>query len=402
MSCYKFCVSALIILVIIIFISCSDNTPTKSNDNNITPADSSDHMITNVLTFYGGLEWDWGTSIASTTDGGFIITGSTDSYGEGKNTLYLVKADSIGKAEWDTIFGGSGEDNGEAVALAPDGGYIIAGVTSSFNANYDFYLLKVNIDGSLAWEKSIGTTDFEWGTDLAVLDDGYAVCGYMIPDGAGDGGNFYLVRTDLSGNVIWSKTFNRSNREWPFAMTTTSDGGFILAGYVHYAGSSNLDAFLIKTYDTGKVIWEETYGGSGDEHLFSILETSGGFVALGSSRSFGGSNAELPYLFKVNNHGILQWEKYYGTTGNYHGRELIENSDGSFVFTGLINFEGSGTDLAKTDASGNLLWSESIGLSGAGMSIIRTADGSYAVTGFARDSINSGECDMLLMKVVER
>ena len=399
----KFCLFFVSIVSSLFFtISCSDDPPTAPDQPITIIADSSDNLVTNIQNFYGGTGWDWGTALQKSADNGFIITGSTDSYGQGKNTLYLVKTDSTGKKIWDKIYGGTGEDNGEQIVIADNGNYTIAGVTSSFTSSYDFYLLQVDPDGDIVWEKSIGVdTLFEWGTDMVKLSDGYALCGYQIPAGGTDGGDFYMVRTNLSGDTLWTKTFNYPDREWAFAITATSDNGFVLAGLKHYDGLNNVDAFIIKTDDTGKVLWEETYGGGGNEHLYGIEETNdGNYAACGSTRSMGIGNEELPYILKVDQTGTMLWEKAYGTSGNLHFRDMVENINGHLILTGTLT--SAKTGIVKTDFSGNLLWYDSLGLSGNGMAIIQLQDSMYAVTGFARDSIVSGETDLLLMSIRER
>ena len=273
---------------LLLAIGCQDDSPVVSGQSpQVFLADTTTHLATDILTFRGGAGWDWGTSIVELPNNDLAIAGSTDSYGSGKNTLYLVKTDSIGRVQWERVFGGNGDDNAEKMALTSDNNLIIAGVTSSFSDTYDFYLLKVSLDGNLIWQKSFGSPIFEWGTDLSVLSDGYAICGYSISNEIGDGGNVKLVRTDLSGNEIWSRTYNRPDREWAYAMTSTNDGGFVLAGEKHYEGTNNVDIYLIKTDDTGGVVWENAYGGSGNDQPFAVIATSdGGYVIAGSSRSF--------------------------------------------------------------------------------------------------------------------
>lgn len=384
---------------------CSDDdSPTGSGEpQQAFLADTSAHLVTDILTFYGGNGWETGASVLELPDHSLAIAGSTDSYGSGKNTLYLVKTDPSGHVVWANIYGGGGEDNAEKVALTSGNNLIIGGVTSSFSDSYDFYLLEVSQDGALVWEKSIGSDGFEWGTDMVVLSDGYAIGGYSIPGDHSDGGNFDLVRTDLTGNVVWSKTYDRPDREWPYALTTTGDGGFILAGLIHYEGTNNVDAYLMRTDETGEIVWESAYGGSSDDKAFAVIQTSdGNFVAAGYSRSSSSENYPMLYIFKVDTDGELIWEQAHIDGGDLRVIDILENPDGSLVLTGNTSLEGTGTGMAKLDASGNLLWAENIGLASAGSSIIRSSDGKYTVTGCARDDVNTGFGDVLLMRVAER
>lgn len=389
---------------LLLVVACSDDPPTSSSvQQQVFLADTSAHLATDILTFRGGTGADWGTSIVEIPDNALAAAGSTDSYGKGKNSLYIVKTDSTGKVMWQRVFGGYGDDNAEKMALTPDDHLIVAGVTSSFSGSYDVYLLKVSLDGSLAWQKSIGSDDFEWGTDLTVLSDGYAVCGYSIPSDGTDGGNFILVRTDLNGNETWTKTYDRLDREWSYALTATSDGGFVMAGLVHYHQASDIDIYLIKTDDTGGVVWENTYGGDGDDKAFAIIETNdAGYVVAGTSRSFSSDNFSMVYVFKVDINGAVVWERSFGDGGYLQAKDIMENPDGSLILTGATVLDGTGTGIAKLDASGNLLWNDDIGIAATGTSVIRQVNGKYAVTGFAVDTVVTGVPDVLLMRVTER
>ena len=395
--------SLLIISSLLFLISCSDDDSptTPAEPQQVFLADTTAHLATDVLTHHGGAGWDWGASVVQLPDNGLAIAGSTDSYGSGKNTLYLVKTDATGQVLWDKIFGGTGEDNAESIALTADNNLIVAGVTSSFTGGYDFYLLKVSLDGYLIWQKSIGTDNPEWGTDLVVLSDGYAVCGYKGP--FTDDNNVALARTDLNGNTLWFKTYERPHHENCRGIIATNDGGFLLAGREHDLGTSDIDVYLIKTDDTGGVIWEYTYGGDGDDQALAVIEASdGGYVVAGSSRSFGSANYQMVYVLKVDADGTLIWEESFTDSSYCYAESIVENPDGTFILTGNTSSDSTGTGMAKLDASGNLLWTEDIGLYGNGLSIIRDSNGKYVVTGFANDTTITGEPNVLIMRVTER
>ncbi len=125
-------------------------------------------------------------------------------------------------------------------------------------------------------------------------------------------------------------------------------------------------------------------------------------MVTGSSRSFSFANYEMVYVLKVDADGSIVWQQYFGDGGNLQARDIVENPDGTFLLTGITTFEGTGTGIAKLDASGNLLWNDDIGLGAASTSIIRDAHGKYVVTGFAWDTLIAGAPDVLLMRVTER
>ena len=204
---------------------------------------------------YGGSDWDGGVSIQQTTDGGYIISGFTNSYGNGGQDAWLVKTDSVGGTLWTQTFGGSSTDASMSVQQTTDGGYVIVGYTDSFGNGYqDFYLTKTDSQGNEEWNKTIGGTEPEMGYSIQQTTDG----GYIITgekwSGEIDGYDFWLIKTDSQGDEEWNKTYGGSDWDNGRSVQQTTDGGYIIAGQTGSFGNGGTDVWLIKTDSEGNTV----------------------------------------------------------------------------------------------------------------------------------------------------
>ena len=159
---------------------------------------------------YGGTSDEWGFSIQQTNDGGYIITGYTNSFGNGTEDLYLIKTDNNGDSLWSKTFGATNGEEGSSVQQTNDGGYIITGSTQSFgNGGYDVWLIKTDGNGDSLWTKTYGGIDDDHGSSVQQTNDGgYIITGYTSSFGNGDI-DIYIIKTDGNGNV--TSTFNIPN-----------------------------------------------------------------------------------------------------------------------------------------------------------------------------------------------
>jgi len=180
---------------------------------------------------FGGSENDWGYSVQQTSDGGYILFGTTESYGAGDYDFWLIKTDAQGNKEWERTFGGSDWDWGTSVQQTRDGGYILLGGTWSYGAgDYDFWLIKTDSQGNKQWERTFGGSDWDWGISVQQASDGgYILLGYTESYGAGSA-DFWLIKTDSQGNKQWAKTFGGSEDDQGYSVQQASDGGYILLG----------------------------------------------------------------------------------------------------------------------------------------------------------------------------
>ena len=389
---YYLIISALFLLLV----GCS-----KKNSNPVEPTPTP-NFITFTKTF-GGINDDYGSSVQQISDGGFIIAGETSSFGAGGRDVYIIKTDSTGNIIWDKSFGGNGNDGSKAIQQTPDGGFVIAGFTASFsNGSYDVYLIKTDRSGTIVWEKTFGGSGDDWCNSVQqTLDGGFVMAGRTGSFGAGLV-DVYLIKTDGSGNKVWEKTFGGSSYDYGYSVQQTSDGGFLIVGNTYSLGDGSLEVYLIKTDVSGNKVWEKNFGGSSFDFGYSVEKTSdGGFVIIGFTTSFGAGQEDV-YLVKVDAEGNKIWEKTFGGFLEDQGNSIQQTSDGGFIISGFTESLGAGyfdVYLIKTDANGKKIWEKTFGGSSFdwGYSVQQVSDGGFVITGKTFSS-GAGGSDVYLIK----
>lgn len=350
---------------------------------------------------YGGPYGDGAWSLQGTRDGGYIIPGYTSSLGQGSD-LWMIKVDPIGEKQWDKTFGGSGEDVGYSVIQTRDGGYVIAGTTKSYGIGNEYlWLIRTDPNGTRMWDRTFGgfvssSGDGAWSVN-ETKDGSYIITGYVRSFGAG-AKDLWLVKTDSQGKKLWDKTFGGSKDDVGMSVVEAGDNGYVVAGRTASYGSGKDDIWLIKTDLSGKEQWNRTFGGSEDDVGLQVLETPDGYVVTGRTESEGA--VERAFLLKTDLSGKKQWEKTYDKDSS--SLSVQQTADGGFVLAGHIESKESGRDawLAKTDALGEEQWSMNLGGPGQDMaaSAIGSSDGGYAVAGIT-NSYGAGAEDAWLVKV---
>ncbi|HKR07334.1 MAG TPA: T9SS type A sorting domain-containing protein [Bacteroidia bacterium] len=350
---------------------------------------------------FSGIYNEFGWAVQQTTDGGYIIGGSTSSFGAGGFDVYLIKTDAFGDSLWTKTFGGTNYDEGNSVQQTTDGGYIIAGHTSGLGAgSNDVYLIKTDSNGIVDWTKTFGGTTYDPGFSVQQTSDG----GYIIAGlTTSFGGDFdiYLIKTNANGDSLWTKTFGGIYDDQGNSIQQTSDGGYIITGTTNSFGAGGSDVYLVRTDSNGNSLWAKTFGGIYDDQGKSIQQTNdGGYILTGTTASFGGGLEDV-YLIKTDSSGNLSWTKTFGGIYFDDGHAVQQTTDAGYIIAGSTGGFGSGTFvyLIKTDSNGDSLWTKTFSGTNDALAyfVQQVSDGGYIITGYTL-SFGSNYSDIYLIK----
>ena len=355
---------------------------------------------------FGGEKSEYGRACQRTADGGYIITGSSYSYGPGGSDIWLIRTDKNGNELWNQSFGGSKNDYGRDVQLTDDGGYIITGYTFSFGSgNHDVWLIKTDANGNRQWDRTFGGQGYEYGESVhQTSDGGYIITGCDYHGGDDPWSQLYLIKTDDEGYEDWSRTFEGwGDFSWGYSVRETNDGGYIIVGFTESFGSGAKDIWLIKTNNNGNIQWHETFGGSGFERGYSVEQTDDeGYILVGYTDSYGSGEKDV-WLIKTDSNGDLTWNREFGGMEEDIGYSVRETSDGGYIISGGTWSYGNGNRdiwVIKTDGTGNQIWARTYGgfSTDYAETICLTDDGGYVVIGTTY-SFGAGEYDIMFMKI---
>jgi len=263
---------------------------------------------------FGGSGWEEAKSIKHTEDGGYVFTGFATSVdgdltiNHGSFDLWVVKLDSLGNIEWQRTYGGSGEDLGYSISPTVDGGYIVSGETQSnngdvtgFHGTLDCWVLKLNFEGKIEWQKAIGGVAIDRTVEVQqTMDEGFIVLGEAYSNGGDVSGNhglrdFWVVKLTSAGEILWQKAIGGSNEDYAGSIIQTDDGKYVITGETQSndgdvnGNDGGADIWVVKIKEGGEIEWEKTFGGTMAEAGISIQQTEeGGFIVAGYAWSNNG------------------------------------------------------------------------------------------------------------------
>ncbi len=392
----------------------------------------------------GGSDGDWLHAIHQLSDGGYILGGYSASNSSGDKTednqggqdMWVVKLDANGEVLWQNTIGGSEIDQLSTLNTTTDGGYILGGYTESNTSGdktednhglSDYWILKLDADGHIQWQNTIGGTSYDVLSEVQQTNDGgfiiggrsdSSISGDKIENSQGSY-DYWVVKLDASGNIHWQNTIGGADYDFFTSLQQTSDNGYILGGFTKsdISGDKTEDShgkedyWVVKLDDLGIIQWQKTIGGSEYDRLNALLQTSdGGYILGGESLSdISGDKTENGvggydyWVVKLNDMGSIQWQNTIGGTDFDYLTTLQQTTDGGYLLGGysLSNISGDKTEnsrgygdywIVKLSPLGDIQWQKTIGgeFEDRAYSLQQTNDGAYILGGFSYSNI-SGE-----------
>ena len=400
---------------------------------------------------FGGIDHDSLRSLLQTSDGGYILAGSSlsgvsgnkTSLNPGGDNYWVVRLDSHGNKLWDKSLGGSYGDL-NSIRQTVDGGYILGGVsvsgvsdnkTSPNYGGYDYWVARLDANGNKLWDKSFGGSRDDSLTSLHQTRDGGFIVGGTSSSGASGtktSGNYgvdfledyWVIRLDANGNKLWDKSFGGDGRDFLASVQQTSDGGYILGGNSSSGASGTKtsantnpvygddDFWIVRLDANGNRLWDKSFGGYDSEFLGSLQQISdGGYILGGSSASEVSGSKTSPrhgtsdyWVVRLDPSGNKLWDKSFGGTDLDALKSIQQTSDGGYVLGGYSQSDVSGNKsgiaygdndywVVRLAANGEKLWDQSLGGNNSDVlfSLQPTRDGGYIVGGSSISGVSGNK-----------
>jgi uncharacterized delta-60 repeat protein len=365
------------------------------------------YFLNQWIRIFSGDGLDFGQSIRQTLDGGYIVAGYTSSFDSQNFDIWLLKLSRTGEVVWEKTLGGYGIDYAYAVEQTTDEGFIIAGYSRSFNGggDADFIVVKLLYDGSLSWQKTYGGIDFDAARSIRQISGGgYIVAGITQSFDTGTD-DIWIMKLDPLGELVWEKGFGGNCAYQAYSVLESTDGGYIVAGHVHSCDLANRDVLVLRFDTNGDLLWRKNYGGSSSEYAHSINHAAdGGYIIAGRSRSFGDSTSNTDaWVLKLESDGVIAWQKTFGGDLFDRAYSAQQASDGGYIVAGATQSFGAGGDdmwLLKLDSSGGLEWQKAYGGTDQDIaySVMQTWDDGYVVAGRSH-SFQGGDDGIMVLKL---
>ncbi|MGM0566164.1 MAG: hypothetical protein ACQESX_05350 [Bacteroidota bacterium] len=378
--------SFLFALILLLLNSCVD-------DNDTSPG-----AFTMVKTF-GGDSLDYAVQIMETDDDHYLILGRTNSFGLGKTDAYLVKVDPLGNKVWEENYGGSNFDDASQMVKTPDGGYMIVGSTLSFGyGGMDIMLIKTDENGKQQFFKTFGDTYYDKGKFIIPSGDGQFLIGGYTTLVSGNESDMILIKISSGGEEIWSKTYGFDSTDVANSALLLNDGYLVQGKSI--VGEDNQNITLFKTDFDGVMQWSKQYGGEAVEELLDMKALEDGtFLACGYSGSFHNNRNNNAWVIQFDDEGNKLNENNYGSANEWdyeEGYAIIPAQTGGFYMSGR---QRSSLWVTRLDNDLNQEWSETYGdvyynNTRVGFDLLEEPDGKIVIVGGETDSQN-GDIHML-------
>ena len=318
----------------------------------------------------GGTKSDRAYAVQQTTDGGYIIGGYSKSNNgdasgnHGGSDIWIVKLNSTGDLDWQKMLGGTSDDWFASLQQTTDGGYIVLGSTESNNGDVtgnhgdaDMWLIKLNDTGAISWQKTFGGTDYDEGKFVRqTADSGYIIAGFTASndgDITGNHGDYdaWIAKLNSAGTIEWQKCLGGTLSDEAICIQQTNDGGFITS--IRSTSSDGdfdinrgiYDSWIVKMDNTGAVEWKNHMGGAKVDMMEYLQQTAdGGYIAAGYSESVDGDLAGLNigdfdfWIVKLSSSGTLAWQKNIGSNFADFAYAIQQTDDDGFIIAGAMSY----------------------------------------------------------------
>ena len=393
----------------------------KKNSEEAKPEPIENNKAVSWIKTFGGSEYDFTNSIVQLSGGDYVMAGATRSV-DGDITgnrvgfdSWVAKVDAGGNKVWSKTFGANNDDYANAVTSCPDGGFIVTGYTFLNNQNFA-WALKTDAYGTQVWQKNLNPSVNSKPFAILPAGDGtYLVVGYTT-EASQDG---WVTKIDVNGNIAWTKIYGGTGEDYLTSIIKVNDG-FVLTGYSNSTDAQlrtqgSFDGWILKVDESGNKLWSNTFGGSDEDYLKSIVASGdGGYLAAGYSKS---KNGDIPknqggydeWVIKVDASGNKQWVKTFGGWNEEYITNIVSTGDGSFITVGYTNSTTGdvyrvnndfGGWMIKIDGNGNKTAASTYGtdrLDDFTNTLIKTQDGGYMMGGYT--FVNGKGYDGWLVKI---
>jgi len=392
---------------------------------------SPDSPLVNWQRCFGGSDRDRGYSVQQTPDGGYIIAGETASkdgdviYDNKNGDVWIVKINKTGSIEWQRVLGGSGYESARSIRKTPDGGYIFVAYTNSMDGDvvggkgWDTWVVKLDATGAIEWQRCYGGSSCDEARSIrATSDGGYIFVGLTDSNDCDVSGyhgsdDAWLVKINSTGMIEWQRCYGGTSIDSAEDIMQTQDGGYIIAGYT-YSGDGDVegnhglrDVWVVKTDGEGNIEWQRCFGGTQEEAVFCLDQTSdGGFVLAGFTCSsvdgdvYWNHGGKDIWILKFNSSWVLEGQALLGGSSNDFAGSIQQSADGGYIIVGgTVSDDGDvsgfhtdpndpiqlSTDawLVKLDENGDYAWQRCLGGrdEDVGSSVEQTTDHGYVIVG---------------------
>ena len=365
-------------LILVLFSTCRKGSSKYKNSNTLTIQWQKTIGNNDTVTI---------DDVQKTTDGGYILAGYKKNTQNDSN-YWIAKLNSNADIEWEKTYGGSNTDKATCIQQTADGSYIVVGYSYSVNGNVtnnnggsDAWILKLNANGDIEWQKTYGGSTIDGLTNIKqTTDNGYIAVGYTDSDDGDIPNNqgytdAWAIKIAANGNLEWSKSFGGSDGEWINDVQQTINGEYLIVGFT-FSNNGDItnnygiaDWWVIKLQTNGNLSWQKTYGGSGFDRANCIQKTNDGhYIIAGNTVSsdgdviitHGGSDA---WVVKIDDLGNILQQTTVGTNGKEYTNSILQTHDNNFLITGyssIINSDNINAFVAVLNTNYTLLWQQQI------------------------------------------